>query len=72
MRFGAKVTVKDEHGEENSYRLVGVDETNLDRNWVSWQSPIARALINARLGQGVMFKFPSGQSELEIIKIEYE
>ncbi|MBI3878467.1 MAG: GreA/GreB family elongation factor [Verrucomicrobia bacterium] len=72
VRFGATVTVREPGGEETSYRLVGVDETDLDRNWVSWLSPIAKALMNARLGQRVRFKFPSGEAELEIVGIGYE
>ena len=72
VRFGATVTVRDGNGEENRYRIVGVDETAPDQNWVSWQSPIARALLNASIGQRVPFKFPSGQTELEIVGITYE
>ena len=53
-------------------RIVGIDETEADRGWVSWLSPIARALLNARLGEGVRFKLPSGEEELEILRIEYE
>ena len=71
-RFGATVTVEDPSGDKLSYRLVGVDETDLDRNWVSWQSPIARALLNARIGDRVSFKFPSGKTELLIVAIEYQ
>jgi len=71
VQFGATVTVKEGTGKTTTYRLVGVDETDLDRNWVSWQSPVARALLNTRLGQRVTFKFPAGQAELEIVKIEY-
>ncbi|MBC8095910.1 MAG: GreA/GreB family elongation factor [Akkermansiaceae bacterium] len=70
--FGATVTVRGRGSGETSYRLVGVDETDLDQNWVSWLSPIARALLNARLGQRVRFKFPSGEEELEIVRIDYE
>lgn len=69
--FGASVTVKNGRGETTTYRLVGVDETELDRNWVSWQSPIGRALLNRQLGQHVTFRFPAGQSELEIVRIEF-
>ena len=72
VQFGASVTVKDARGETTTYRLVGVDETDLDRNWVSWQSPIGRALLNTRIGQRVPFKFPAGKTELEIVKIEYQ
>ena len=72
VRFGATVTVREPGGEETHYRLVGVDETDLDRDWISWVSPIARALLNARLGQRVKFKFPAGEKELEIMGITYE
>lgn len=72
VAFGATVTVRREGGDESIYRIVGVDETDFDRGWVSWLSPIARALINAKLGQRVRFKFPSGEEELEIISIRYQ
>jgi len=72
VRFGATVTVQERSGEETTYRIVGVDETDLDRNWVSWISPIAKALLNARVGQQVRFKFPSGEEVLKIISICYE
>lgn len=72
VRFGATVTVRQPNGEESSYRIVGVDETDIDRGWVSWLSPIAKALINARLGQRIRFKFPSGEAELEVVRIQYE
>jgi len=71
VRFGATVTVRDAAGETR-YRIVGVDETDLDRNWVSWLSPIARALLNAPRGGRVTFKAPSGPKALEIVAIEYE
>ena len=72
VRFGATVTVRERKGEESTYRIVGVDETDLDRNWVSWISPIAKALLNARVGQKVRFKFPSGEEELEILSVSYD
>ena len=72
VRFGTTVTVRGPGGEETHYRLVGVDETDLDRDWISWMSPIARALLNARLGQRVKFKFPAGEQELEIVRITCE
>jgi transcription elongation factor GreB len=72
VRFGTTVTVREDDGPETHYRLVGVDETDLDRNWVSWLSPIARALMNGKPGQRVTFKAPRGQKELEILRIEYE
>ena len=73
VRFGATVTVRERRsGTESQYRIVGVDEADFDRGWVSWISPIARALVNARLGQRVRFKFPSGEEELEIVRVTYE
>ena len=72
VRFGATVTVRESDGTETSYRIVGVDETDTDRNWVSWMSPIARALLNGKRSQRIRFKFPSGEETLEIIEIRYE
>ncbi|MBP6506651.1 MAG: GreA/GreB family elongation factor [Opitutaceae bacterium] len=72
VRFGATVTVREPGGAQSVYRIVGVDETDFERGWVSWLSPLARALLNAQLGQRVSFKTPRGLSELEIIGIGYE
>lgn len=72
VRFGATVTVRDATGVESIYRIVGVDETDIDRDWVSWVSPVARALLNARIGQRVRFRVPAGEQELEILSITYE
>src|SRR5687768_6850835 len=72
VRFGATVTVREPNTGETRYRIVGVDETDLDHNDVSWLSPIARALMNVKRGERVQFKAPRGTRELEIVAIEYE
>ena len=72
VRFGATVTVRESSGAPVRYRIVGVDEADSDRDWVSWLSPIARALLKARIGQRIRFKFPAGEKELEIAGITYE
>ncbi len=72
VRFGATVTVRDKAGAEMKYRIVGVDETDTDRDWVSWRSPIAKALLNASVGQRVKFQIPAGTQEWEIVAISYE
>lgn len=72
VSFGATVTVREKDGVVTSYRIVGVDETDLDRNWISWLSPLARALINGRVGERVQFKAPRGVRELEIVAIAGE
>jgi transcription elongation factor GreB len=70
--FGATVTVREKNGTETRYRIVGVDEANPERGDVSWLSPIARALMNARRGDRITFKAPRGAKELEIAAISYE
>jgi transcription elongation factor GreB len=72
VRFGATVTVRESDGNEASYRIVGVDEMDIDRGWVSWASPIAKALLNRKRGERIRFKFPSGEETLEILEIRYE
>jgi len=72
VHFGATVTVLDPRGAETTYRIVGVDEADPAKNEVSWLSPIARALLNARRGDEVPFKFPGGLTHLEITGIRYE
>lgn len=72
VRFGATVTVRDNSGEVSTYRIVGVDEADFDRGEVSWLSPVARALLNGRLGQQVRLQLPGGLRLLEISSIRYE
>src|SRR5687768_14463937 len=67
VAFGAMVTVRDGEEVEN-YRLVGADETDLERNWINWCSPLAQVLMNARVGERVRFR----ERELEILKVNYE
>lgn len=70
--FGARVTVADAEGVENTYTIVGVDETETSRGRISWISPLARALIKAREGDTVRFQSPLGVREIEIIDVVYE
>ncbi|OYY94891.1 MAG: transcription elongation factor GreB [Hydrogenophilales bacterium 28-61-23] len=69
--FGATVSILDENGEEARYSIVGLDETDPARGRISWISPLARALLKARIGDSVRFPAPGGLRELEIIDIEY-
>lgn len=72
VRFGAYVTVREADRNETRYRIVGVDETDPENNWVSWMSPIAKALLNRKRGERIRFKFPSGEETLEIQEVSYE
>ncbi len=69
--FGATVTIADEHGGEQTYQIVGVDETDFGRGRISWVSPLARALIKSREGDTVRFQSPLGWREVEVVSIEY-
>lgn len=69
--FGATVTVYDEEGREQTYQIVGVDETDFVRNRISWISPLARALLKAREGDTVRFQSPLGWREVEVVDIAY-
>lgn len=69
--FGATVTLVDQEGHEQTLRIVGVDETHLGPNYISWVSPIARALIKSREGDSVTFESPSGIRTVDIIRVTY-
>ncbi|MCK7547740.1 transcription elongation factor GreB [Marinobacter koreensis] len=69
--FGAWVTIEDENGEEQTYRLVGADEFDLDRGYLSINSPMARALIGKRLDDEVSVRTPEGFKSVWITGIRY-
>ena len=70
--FGCTVTVETEEGEEKVFSIVGADEFDPGRGYVSWISPIGRALLGKSEGDLVSFATPGGQSELQIVKVEYK
>jgi transcription elongation factor GreB len=70
--FGAWVTVEDEDGNEQTYRIVGPDEFDLSENKLSMDSPLARALIKKQLDDEVIFSSPNGKRELYITGIRYQ
>jgi transcription elongation factor GreB len=70
--FGATVTYATPEGEEQTVRIVGMDETDPAKHYVSWISPVARALIKAREGDTVRLHTPAGEQQLEILEVRYE
>jgi transcription elongation factor GreB len=70
--FGATVTYLDTAGTEQTVRIVGLDETDPAHHYVSWISPIARALIKAREGDTVSLRTPAGVEQIEIVEVRYE
>ncbi len=70
--FGATVTVEDEDGETFVYRLVGADEIDIAKRWISLDSPIGKALLGKKNGAMVTVQRPKGEVELTIVAIAYE
>ncbi len=70
IRFGATVRVQRQKEAEN-YRLVGVDETDLDRNEISWLSPLGKVLLGKRVGDRVRFRSPGGLEEITVMSVDY-
>lgn len=70
--FGATVTLADcESGAEKRYQIVGDDEADSKNGLISYNSPIARALIGKNPGDVAIVAAPGGQRELEIMAVEY-
>jgi transcription elongation factor GreB len=70
--FGAWVTVEDEGGAERCYRIVGSDETDAAKGWISVDSPVARTLLGRRVDDEVTVVLPERRMELVIVSIRYE
>ena len=70
--FGATVTVANQHSVERKIAIVGLDEVDPQRGYVSWISPIARALTKGREGDVIALQTPAGVEELEILAVEYK
>jgi transcription elongation factor GreB len=70
--FGATVRYANGAGEERVVRVVGADEIDLARNYISWVSPLAQALMKAGPGDTVVLRAPGGTEELEILDVRYE
>ena len=69
--FGAAVTYLDDTGCERTITIKGVDETDSTRGEVSWISPIARALLRARVGDEIRLRTPTGERLLEVLHVSY-
>ena len=72
MFFGATVRYATSAGTEREVRIVGIDEVDLDRHYISWVSPLARALMKAGPGDRVVLHAPGGKEQLEILEVRYE
>lgn len=71
--FGATVSILNtETDEELEYKIVGEMEADLKLGLISITSPVARAIIGSEAGDVVVVDTPSGQSEFEILSVQYQ
>ena len=69
--FGATVTYVNAAGDEQTIRIVGIDELDPLHGKISWVSPVARALTKAKEGDVITLRTPAGDDELEILRVTY-
>ena len=69
--FGATVTYIDHHDAERTITIVGVDEADMTKDLVSWISPVAKALLKARVGDSVKVRTPAGEESIDVTAIRY-
>ncbi|RUL76832.1 GreA/GreB family elongation factor [Dyella choica] len=70
VAFGATVTVDSEEGERR-WQIVGEDEADAEHGLVSYVSPLATALLGARVGDEVRWQRPAGDMMIEVLRIDY-
>jgi transcription elongation factor GreB len=71
VKFGAAVTVVEQGGARRTFTIVGEDEADLKAGKISYVSPLAEALLDARVGATVLWRRPAGNRELTIDAIDY-
>lgn len=69
--FGATVEYATSDGRSHTVTIVGVDEVDLERGHVSWISPIARALLKARMGDALTLHTPAGPEQIDVLDVRY-
>jgi len=69
VHFGAHVTIRDEDGKDHAFHIVGDDEADVAAGSISWASPLAKALLGARVGDTVKWRRPAGARRLEVVAI---
>jgi transcription elongation factor GreB len=70
--FGASVRYANATGAERVVSIVGTDEVDLNRNHISWVSPLGRALMKSAAGDSVVLEAPSGTECLTVMEVRYE
>ncbi len=67
--FGSWVTIEDEDGETQTYRVVGPDEIDAKKGWISMESPVGRALLSREVGDELTIRRPRGEVSYEIVGV---
>ena len=70
--FGAWVTLEDDDGNVQRYRIVGPDEFDAQRGWISMDAPLGRALLRKALDDEVKVEVPGGAKTFVITAVSYE
>jgi transcription elongation factor GreB len=70
--FGATVRYANASGMERVVSIVGTDEVDLNRNHISWASPLGRALLKSAAGDCVSLQAPGGTEDLTVLSVRYE
>jgi transcription elongation factor GreB len=70
--FGATVRYANAEGAERVASIVGTDEVDLNRNHISWVSPLGRALMKSAAGDSVVLQAPGGTENLTVLEVYYE
>ena len=70
--FGATVRYANAAGTERVVSVVGIDEVDLNRNHISWMSPLAHALMKSGPGDRVVLRAPGTMEQLQILEVRYE
>src|SRR5215467_9049325 len=70
--FGATVRYANAAGAERVVSIVGTDEVDLNRNHISWVSPLGRALMKSAAGDSVVVQLPGGTEELTVLEVRYQ
>ena len=71
VHFGAQVQIRDEDAKTHRFTIVGDDEADVAAGKINWASPLAKAMMGARVGDTVTWSRPAGDAEVEIVEIKY-
>jgi Transcription elongation factor len=70
VAFGTTVRIRQQNGEEETYRIVGVEEADPENGSISWLSPLARVLLSRKVGDKITFRTPADLDELTVVRLK--